>query len=222
MDSYPMIKVKDSIQNNFEIIKHKSAYSLFDIDYYEVGFTNYYTKNTLFGLLLNIREYLTGAGTYKLIKDSYNKGKINNAFINRNMLAIKITNNYIKSGLWREISNKLNDFYNQYSTIENGVTKDNKKEFQLKRDLVVQNIWDDLSTHIDDHGLQLAFKGNYNNVTENLIDDYMEGIKLIQTMYLEKSTTQKKINKKNTKITTYNWNQNALSKYEIRTDKKIK
>jgi hypothetical protein len=218
--NYPIINVKDSIQSDFEMIKHHNGESLFDIDSIEVGFTNYYAKNKLFGMFLNLREYLTGYGTYNLIKDSYENDKINISFIERTLLAIKIVTNCSKNGLWEEISNTLADFYNQYSTIDNGIHKDNKKQFEAARNNIIQGIWDKLSERIDDDMLKLAFQSNYQNVTENLITDFMEGIKLVCTMYLDKKSVQKKINGKNTKVNIYSWSDDTLSKYEIRDDKK--
>lgn len=218
---YPIIKAKDSIQQEFEIIKHKSDNNLFDADYIEVGFTSYYAKNVLLSKLLNLREYLTGLGTYKLIIDAYDGEKINMSFIDRNMLAIKIIHTYTKTGIWKEISDKLGSFFNKYSTIDTGVCPDNKKQFESERDNVVQTLWDDLTSKINDETLKLAFKSNYNNVTESLITNFMDGIKLVCTMYLSKESKQKKINKKNVRVTLYSWNNNNLSKYEVRRDKDI-
>lgn len=220
--NYPIINVKDSIQSDFEMIKHHNGESLFDIDSIEVGFTNYYAKNKLFGMFLNLREYLTGYGTYNLIKDSYENDKINISFIERTLLAIKIVTNCSKNGLWEEISNTLADFYNQYSTIDNGIHKDNKKQFEAAKNNIIQGIWDKLSERIDDDMLKLAFQSNYQNVTENLITDFMEGIKLVCTMYLDKKSVQKKINRKNIRVTIYSWSDDTLSKYEIRDDKRTK
>ena len=73
---------------------------------------------------------------------------------------------------------------------------------------------------IDGENLKLAFYTNYKGVTDSLIDGYMEGVKLIQSMYCEKITKQKKIDGKNTKVTYFKWDNNLLSKYEIRNDKK--
>ena len=218
--NYPIINVKESIGNEFELIKHKSKNSLFDVELIEVEFTNYYAKNTLFNMFLSIREYLTGAGTYNLIKDAYNGDKINMSFISRNLLAIKLINSYIQKGVWKTISDRLSEFYSDYSTIYNGVYSENKDEFQNRLDNTVQQIWDELSNNIDEEYLKMAFRINYNNVTENLISDFMEGIKLVQTMYLSKHTFQKKINDKNYKIAIYSWNNNKMAKYEIRNDKK--
>ena len=218
--NYPIIKIKESIQQEFEIIKHKTNYTLFDYDSIEVGFTNYYAKNTLFKVLLNIREYLTGKGTYNLIKDSYSNGKINMSFIDRNLLAIKIINNYNKIGIWKDISDKLSTFYNNYSNYEHCVHKDNKKEFEESQNTLIQNIWDELSSKVEDEILLMAFKSNYNNVTDSIIDNFMDGIKLIQTMYLEKKTFQTKIKGKKINANTYQWNDKKLDKYELRIDKK--
>lgn len=216
---YPTIKVRDSIQPELEIIKHKSNNSLFDVDYIEVGFTSYYTRNVLLGKLLNLREYLTGLGTYKLMNDAYDGEKINMSFIDRNMLAIRIIHTYNKSGIWQEISDKLGSFFNKYSTIDTGVCSDNKKQFESERDNVVQTLWDDLSSKIDNEMLKLVFRTNYNNVTESLITNFMEGIKLVCTMYLSKETKVKKIKRKSVRVTMYSWNNNNLQKYEIRKDK---
>lgn len=220
--SYPTIKVKDSIQNEFEMIVNQNKSSLFDVDSIEVGFTNYYAKNTLFQMFLHLREYLTGQGTYNLINDAYDsKLKINMSFINRNLKAIKIINNYVKTGLWNDISEKLGAFYNNYSDVENGIISDNKKEFELERDNIIQGIWNSLVENIDDELLRQALDVNYNNITDNIVDGFLEGIKLICTMYLDKKTIQKKINKKNTKVTIYKWSENLVtSKYEIRQDKR--
>ena len=142
------------------------------------------------------------------------------SFISRNLLAIKLINSYIQKGVWKTISDRLSEFYSDYSTIYNGVYSENKDEFQNRLDNTVQQIWDELSNNIDEEYLKMAFRINYNNVTENLISDFMEGIKLVQTMYLSKHTFQKKINDKNYKIAIYSWNNNKMAKYEIRNDKK--
>lgn len=215
--NYPIIKVKESIQPNFEIIQHKDNNTLFNVKSIEVGFTNYYAKNVLLGKFLNIREYLTGVGTYCLIRDAYDNGKINMAFIDRNLLAIKIINTYTKSGLWNDIYNKLSEFYDEYSTI--GIYKENKKKYEVQRDIIIQDIWDNLASRVTDDTLVLALENNYKNVTDNIIDCFMDGIKLICTMYLEKKTITMKINKKTQRMTYYSWNSNALSKYEVRKDK---
>lgn len=220
--NYPIIKVKESIQDEFEIIKHESEYSLFEVDSIEVGFTNYYAKNLLFNELLHLREYFTGRGTYNIIMDSFENDKINISFIDKTLLAIKLIINCNKSYLWDEISQKLGKFYNQYSKVENGVYKDNKKEFENQRDKIIQEIWDSLSQNIEDETLKRIFQTNYNNITDNLITDFMDGIKLVQTMYLEKQSIVKKINGKSERITVYSWNENKLERYEIRDDKKGK
>lgn len=217
--NFPKINVDDNIQKEFNLIKHIHKYSLFDLDSIDVGFSNYYAKNVLFNKFLNLREYLTCLGTYNLIKDAYDNNKINMSFIDRTLLAIKITNNYKKKGLWKEISDKLGEFYDKYSTIENGVHKDNKSQFESERDNVIQGIWDKLGSQIEDDTLNRAFNSNYNNVTENLIDDFMEGIRLVNTMYLTKKTGRVNINKKKVTITIYKWDDKALSRYEIRKDK---
>ena len=216
---YPIIKVKDSICSELIITKKVKEDSLFDIESIEVGFTNYYAKNELFGMFLRIREYLTPKGTYNLIKDAIKTGKINMAFIDRTLRGIKLLDNR-KSIIWQEISDALGKFYSNYSSIENGIWKDNKKEFEDKRNETVQKIWDELTERIDGENLKLAFYTNYKGVTDSLIDGYMDGVKLIQSMYCEKICKQKKINGKNTKITFYKWDNNLLSKYEIRNDKK--
>jgi len=221
-DNYPIIKIKDSIYEDLEITKHNSKTSLFDIDYYEVGFKTYYAKNTLFGMFLNIREYLTGLGTYRLISDSYNNDKINMAMIDRTMRAIKIVNNYKRAGIWEDIANKYSEFYNRYSDINTGVTSDNKNEFKDALNEISQTIWDSLCDKINDSTLKLALDTNYNNVTDRLIDNFMEGIKLVHVMYLDKTTIQTKINGKNTRITTYKWNNKKLERYEVRKDKQSK
>lgn len=218
---YPIIKVKDTIQEKLEIIPHKSDGNMFDADYIEVGFTNYYAKNVLLNKLLSIREYLTGLGAYKLINDAYDGNKINMTFIDRNIHAIKIIHTYVKTGIWKDISDKLGDFYSKYSTVDTGVHKDNKKQFEDERNRIVQEIWDELSNRIDDDTLKLAFNSNYNGVTENIISDFMEGIKLVCTMYLNKETKVKKINKKSVKVTMYSWTNSKLLKYEVRKDKTI-
>ncbi len=217
---FPIIKVKDSIYSELSIEKEQKQGSLFDVESIEVGFTTYYAKNTLFNIFLKLREYLTPLGTYNLIKDSYNDKKINMSFIDRTLLGIKIINNYNRTGVWKEIYDKLSEFYSKYSTSDNGVYKDNRKEFEAERDNVIQGIWDDLSEKIDDDMLRLAFQTNYDGVTDSLIDGFMDGVKLIQSMYCEKKFTQRRINKKITKVAVYHWNSNLLSKYEIRQDKK--
>lgn len=218
--NYPHINVSDSIANEFSLAKISVDSSLFDVERIDVGFTNYYAKNILFGKLLNLREYLTGSGSYNVIMDAYDNGKINISMIDRTLLAIKIVHNYSKAGIWEEISNKLSSFFNQFSSVEKGVHSQNKKAFENERDSIIQGIWDELGERIDDDFLRMAFESNYNNVTDGIITDFMEGIKLIYTMYLDKKTIQKKINRKNTKITTYSWNDNTLSKYELRQDKR--
>ena len=220
MSGYPMIKVKDSIYDEFKIIRHQKEYSLFDIESIDVEFTNYYAKNTLFNMFLKLREYLTPKGTYNLIKDAYHNGKINMAFIDRTLLGVKITNNYAKVGIWSNICNKLSDFYSNYSVKSDGVYKDNKNQFKEERDKLVQQIWDELSEQIDDNNLRLAFQTNYDGVTDSLIDNFMDGVKLIQSMYVYKITKQKKINNKNTKVNYYSWDDKLLSKYELRQDKR--
>lgn len=219
---YPCINVKDNIYDKLSIIKHQKDYSLFDVESLDVEFTNYYAKNTLFGMFLKLREYLTPIGTYNLIKDAYDEIKINMSLIDRTLLGIKLINNYNKTGVWQEIYDRLSEFYSRYSTVDNGVYKDNKKQFEQERNNVVQEIWDKLTERIDDDMLRLAFKTNYEGVTDSIIDGFMEGVKLIQSMYCEKEFKQKKINKKNTRVTVYHWNNNLLSKYEIRKDKKTK
>lgn len=216
---YPIIKVNDSIYSEFKVIQHKDERSLFDVESIEVEFTNYYAKNVLFGMFLNLREYLTPKGTYSLIKDAFGGDKINMSFIKRNLLGIKLINNYEQTGIWKDICDKLSEFYSEYSTGTNGVYKDNKKQFKQERDDIIQGIWDELSMQIDDDTLRLAFQSNYNGVTESLINSFMEGVELIQSMYVDKSIKQKKINGKNTKVTYYSWNEKLLSKYEIRKDK---
>jgi hypothetical protein len=219
ISGHPIIKPKDSIYNEFRIIKQQKEYSLFDVESIEVEFTNYYAKNTLFGMFLNLREYLTAKGTYNLIKDAYNECKINMSFIERTLLGIKLINKYDKTGIWKDICDRLSEFYSRYSTESDGVYKNNKKQFEQERDSVIQQIWDRLGEQIDNDTLRLAFQTNYNDVTESLIDGFMEGVKLIQSMYVEKVTKQKKINGKNTKVNYYSWNEKLLSKYELRKDK---
>ena len=141
------------------------------------------------------------------------------SFIDRTLRGIKLLDSR-KSIIWQEISDALGKFYSNYSSIETGIWKDNKKEFEDKRNETVQKIWDELTERIDGENLKLAFYTNYKGVTDSLIDGYMEGVKLIQSMYCEKIIKQKKINGKNTKITFYKWDNNLLSKYEIRNDKK--
>ena len=123
---------------------------------------------------------------------------------------------------WKDISNKLANFYNQYSSYDNCVYKDNKKEFEEKLNNVIQGIWDNLTSKVDDDILKRVLMSNYNNITEDLITEFMNGIKLICTMYLNKETICKKIDKKNCKVTRYSWNSNNLSRYNIRTDKQFK
>ena len=219
--NYPIIKIRESIGEELVIIRNKLSDALFDLESIEVEFTNYYAKNVLFNMLLSIREYLTGEGTYKLIMDAYDGEKINMAFINRTLYAIKLVNNYSATGVWKEISNKLANFYNQYSSYDNCVYKDNKKEFEKKLNNVIQGIWDNLTSKVDDDILKKVLMSNYNNITEDLITDFMSGIKLICTMYLNKETICKKIGKKNCKVTRYSWNSNNLSRYNIRTDKQF-
>lgn len=217
---YPIIKVNDNIQSEFKIVKNKSKDSLFDIDSIEVDFTSYYAKNILFAVLLNVRGYLTGKGTYNLIMDSLkSNGTMNMAFIDRTLHAIKIINNFNKTGIWETISDELGAFYNNYSDISNPVYKDNKDEFYYKRDKIIQKIWDSLTAKVCDDVLRLALNQNYNNVTKVLIDEFMNGVKLVSTMYLQKKQVMRKIKGKTTKVTLYSWDKNALSRYEIRTDK---
>ena len=220
--NYPLIKIRESIGQELVIIRNKLSGSLFDLESIEVELTNYYAKNVLFNMLLSIREYLTGAGAYKLIMDAYDGCKINMAFINRTMHAIKLVNNYVASGVWKDISDKLEKFYNQYNTYETGVYKGNKKEFEEKLNNVVQSIWDELTSKVDDDMLQRVLMTNYNNITESLITEFMDGIKLVSAMYLSKETICKKIDKKNCKVTKYTWSNNNLSCYQIRTDKQLK
>lgn len=217
--NFPLIKIKDSIGEKLVIIRNKLNDSLFDLESIEVEFTNYYAKNVLFNKLLNIREYLTGIGTYKLIMNAYDGTKINMAYIDRTLHAIKLVNNYNATGIWKDMYDKFKTFYDQYSTYETGVNKDNKKDFECKRDAVAQGIWDELTAKVDNDILNRVLMTNYGNVTNGLINEFMDGIKLISTMYLKKETICKKINKKNYKVTKYLWAQNNLSCYEIRTDK---
>lgn len=217
--NYPILKIRESIGEELIIVKNKLSDSLFDLESIEVEFTNYYAKNVLFNKLLSIREYLTGLGTYKLIKDAYNGDSINMAFIDRTLYAIKLVNNYIATGVWKSIYDKLSKFYQGYSTFETGVYKENKKEFESKRDKVIQSIWDELTEQIDSDNLKRILTSNYKNITENLIDEFMDGIKLVSAMYLSKETICKKINKKNRKVSKYTWLSHSLSRYEMRKDK---
>ena len=220
-NNYPIINVYDSIQQSFKVLIHKNNQTLFDVESITAIFSNYYAKNILTGKLLNIREYLTGAGTYNLIKDAYDGVKINIAFIDKHLLAIKIVNTYTKSGVWEDISNRLGEFYNRYSTIENGIRKENKKEFENEKNNIVQNIWDELVSHIENDNLTLALDSNYGNITDNLITSFMDGIKLICTMYLIKKLVTVSINGKKTKICTYSWDKEALRRYEVRPVKHL-
>ena len=217
--NYPMINVKDSLGDTFKVTQKRKEGTLFDVESLDVEFTNYYAKNTLFGKFLNIREWLTSNGTYNLIMDAQDDGKINMGFIDRTLLSVKIINSCCKTGLWANIYDKLKDYYSMYSTADTGVHKNNKKEFKAGLNEIVQGIWDDLSSNVDDDILMLAFKNNYENVTESIADSFVDGIKLIQSMYVVKNTIQKKIKGKNTKVTIYEWNDRKLSRYEIRTDK---
>ena len=217
---WPIIRVKDGIYDELSIVKHQRESSLFDVESIDVGFTNYYAKNTLFEMFLHVREWLTPNGTYNLIKDSYDGIKINMSFIDKTLFGIKLISNYTKTGVWQDIYDGLSRFYSKYSTEDNAVYKDNRKEFEYERDSVVQEIWDRLSERIQDDDIKLAFQSNYQGVTESLIDGFMDGVKLIQYMYCEKKYKTKKINKKNRNVTWYYWNSKLLSKYEIRADKK--
>ena len=220
--NYPLIKIRESIGEELVIIRNKLSDALFDLESIEVEFTNYYAKNVLFNMLLSIREYLTGEGAYNLIMDAYAGDTINMAFINRTLYAIKLVNNYSATGVWKDISCKLSNFYNQYSSYDNCVYKENKKEFEEKLNNVIQEIWDNLTSKVDDKIKKKVLMSNYNNITEDLITEFMDGIKLICTMYLNKDTICKKIDKKNCKVTRYSWNSNNLSRYNIRTDKQFK
>ena len=217
---YPIINVKNSVSNSFSIIKQQKPCNLFDAESIDVEFTTYYAKNRLFGMFLGIREYLTPVGVYNLINDAYKEGKINMSYINRTLLGIKLINNYTKTEVWEEIYNGLSKFYLKYSTNDNGVYKDNKKQFEDERNKVVQEIWDRLCERIDDDILKLAFQTNYNGITDSIVDGYMEGVKLIQSMYVEKKTEVKRIGKKTYKVNFYHWDDKLLSKYELRNDKK--
>lgn len=214
---YPIIKLKDMIQQDFEIIQHDKDYELFEAEYIEVGFTSYYAKNVLFNMFLGVREYLTGTGTSNLIRDAYSKDKINMAFIGRTMKAIKILNNFNKTGIWSEISEKLSKYYNLYSDVKHGVTSKTKGKFEETVNNILQNIWDDLSNNIDDDTLRRAFDANYKNVTNNLMDDFNEGVRLIITMYLDSETHVVREDKKTVRVTTYSWGENKLDRYELKS-----
>lgn len=216
---FPMIKLKDSIQQHFEITKHEKDYELFGVEYIEVGFTSYYAKNVLFNMFLGVREYLTGTGTSNLIRDAYSNDKLNMAFIERTMKAIKILSNFNKTGLWDEISTKLSNYYNLYSDVEHAVTSETKKYVECEVNKIIQKIWDGLAEKIDDETLLLAFNSNYGRVTDKLVNDFNEGIKLITTMYLETNTYVKREGKKTVRVTCYKWNEKKLSRYEVKSDK---
>ena len=217
--NYPMINVKDSIGEEFKVVKNHKEGTLFDVDSLDVEFTNYYAKNTLFGKFLNIRELLTANGTYNLILDANDGDKINIAFIDRTLLSIRLINTCRMTGLWATIYEKLKAYYSMYSSPETGVYKNNKSEFKGGLNSVVQSIWDDLSNNVDDDLLMHALNSNYENVTDTIVDSFMDGIKLVQSMYVKKKTIQKKVEGKNTKVTFYEWDDNKLSRYEVRTDK---
>ena len=217
--NYPMINVKDSIGEEFKVVHNHKEGTLFDVDSLDVEFTNYYAKNTLFGKFLNIRELLTANGTYNLILDANDGDKINISFIDRTLLSIRLINTCRITGLWATIYEKLKAYYSMYSSPETGVYKNNKSEFKGGLNSVVQSIWDDLSNNVDDDLLMHALNSNYENVTDTIVDSFMDGIKLVQSMYVKKKTIQKKVEGKNTRVTFYEWDDNKLSRYEARSDK---
>lgn len=213
-DNYPAINVKSSIQDTFEITENKTKWDLFSIDSLDVGFTNYYAKNVLFGELLSMREWLTGQGSYNLVMDAYDGKKINMTFIERTLLAIKLYITFDETGLWKEMSMRLGEFYDGKS-----IGKANKKEFEGEGNEVIQKIWEELGDNIEDDILKRAFTSNYGNITDDIAERFMEGVKLICTMHLSKESVVIRNGNKTQRETRYSWVDNAMTRYEVREDK---